>query len=385
MSKKNNPDAKLISECESLLVDSNKIKARLDLFDIKKSSEDAFDGICRDYREWLSRAGRIAGKQYTPLITSRLAGGDGGTATLIKARSTMTGDIICIEDDIRRLLIQCKGKTNDVSRLIADLILKEWKGDKELKEMLEVILSSKTGKMARYIYDNNLGGENPKEKYVPVNLEQLKHLYEINFKDKLKEALRKKFSKKFSDVDFDVAYLEARDELSGGDKKQAKIISRDDKVVEDSSFEYELLFSGKKRKLLTVQRAEQIRNRKGTGAKNEIFIDDERKDVFFNKNFLKDFRHQHYAMLLYFVENEGIGGDFLRIYDNLWEAHVAEDKVKGVVETAVSRFRIKVEKNGMGSVPWSSKNSYSISKTYIMKPKPKYCVLKKIEKEKKEE
>ena len=213
MSHNNNSDTKLISECESLLAEAGKIKSRLDLYDLRKGDEYAFDNICKQYREWLPKAGRIAEKQYVSFVLSKNQNGDGGTIYLAKAKATMLGDLICIEDDIRSRLIQIKSKTSDASRMIAEFILKEWKSNKELKGMLEIIMLGRTGAMARYVYDNNLGGANPKEKYMPGNLEQLKHLYEVHFKEKLKDSLKKNFSRKFSDIDFDVAYLEAKDEL----------------------------------------------------------------------------------------------------------------------------------------------------------------------------
>jgi hypothetical protein len=99
---------------------------------------------------------------------------------------------------------------------------------------------------------------------------------------------------------------------------------------------------------------------------------------------LKNLKDQNYALLLYFVENEGVGGNFLQIYDNLWEAKVSEDKVKDAVEKAVSRFRMIIKRYGLGDVPGISKNRYSTTKAYIMKPKPKYCILRKIEKDNEE-
>lgn len=157
-------------------------------------------------------------------------------------------------------------------------------------------------------------------------------------------------------------------------------------ILHEGASEYELILSGRRKKFLSSQKADFIRNRKGTGANNEIFIDDERKDVFFNKNFLKDFRHQSYALLLHFVKNDGVGGNALQVYEDVWgDRNAAEENIEGAVYQAMRRFRKKVKKNMLGDVPWSLNNHYSISKTYIMKPRPRYCILMKIKKEKKEE
>jgi|GEM_PF-6130164 len=154
----------------------------------------------------------------------------------------------------------------------------------------------------------------------------------------------------------------------------------------EGEHDYELITSGKKRKFITARKAEERRENKGTGIKNEIFIDDERKDVFFNRCFAEGFNGQNYAMLIHFVTREGAGGNTETIYNNVWgESSPSGDDLNNAVEGAVTRFRRLLKKYKIGEVPSLKKNMYDISKAYVMRPKPRYCILKRIKKEKEEE
>ncbi len=146
--------------------------------------------------------------------------------------------------------------------------------------------------------------------------------------------------------------------------------------------EYELLSSGKKVVLLVSLKAEEIRGKRGLGTKNEIFIDDERKDVFVRRKSAEEFKDLMYAMLFHFVINSGVGGDTERLYIAVWgDAVAAEDNRDQAVQQAVKRFRIILKNYNLGIVPELSKSRYAASKTYVMKPKPQYCILRRIEKE----
>ncbi len=143
--------------------------------------------------------------------------------------------------------------------------------------------------------------------------------------------------------------------------------------------DYELLLSGKKKKFLLGEKAENIRDNKSSG----IFIDDERKEVFFNKKMIDEFQGQMYSMLKHFVMNEGIGGDKERIYEEVWQdktGAVAEDSMSGAVDTTISRFRSILKKHKICDVETRSEGVFSSRKIYILKPMPSYCILRRIEK-----
>lgn len=149
--------------------------------------------------------------------------------------------------------------------------------------------------------------------------------------------------------------------------------------------EYELLSSGKKVVLLVSLKAEEIRGKRGLGTKNEIFIDDERKDVFVRRKSAEEFKDLMYALLFHFVINSGVGGDTERLYIAVWgDAVAAEDNRDQAVQQAVKRFRIILKNYNLGIVPELSKSRYAASKTYVMKPRPNYCILRRIEKEEKD-
>lgn len=143
--------------------------------------------------------------------------------------------------------------------------------------------------------------------------------------------------------------------------------------------EYELFYSGGKIKSISSEKAEEIRKRKGQKAKDEIFIDDERKEVFFNKKFIKEFQGQNYSLLRHFVGRKGIGGNKMEIYKGVWENDPdgGDDiKINRSVDTALTRFRDILQKYGIGKIP---PRKDSIRKVYILSPKRAYCILRKIE------
>lgn len=149
--------------------------------------------------------------------------------------------------------------------------------------------------------------------------------------------------------------------------------------------EYELISLCRKSKFLTFEKAEDVRDKKGSGSKNEIFIDDERKDVFVNKKYAEEFKDLMYAMLMHFVMHAGVGGNNENLYKGVWgDAIAAEDNRDDAVQQAIKRFRKILDKYNLGKVPELSKSRYSVSKTYVMKPKPRYCILRRIEKDNEE-
>lgn len=157
------------------------------------------------------------------------------------------------------------------------------------------------------------------------------------------------------------------------------------KKPEEEKMEYELLSSGKKRKPLTAEKAEAIRDKKGMGLKNEIFIDDERKDVFVGRKHAAEFKDLMYAMLVHFVLHAGVGGNNEILYIGVWgDAVAAERNRDDAIQQAVKRFRKILEKYNLGKVPELSRSRYSASKTYVMKPKPSHCILRKIEEDNEE-
>ena len=147
--------------------------------------------------------------------------------------------------------------------------------------------------------------------------------------------------------------------------------------------DYELSSSGRKKKSVTAERAEEIRRKNGIGLKNEIFIDDERKEVFFNKKLIDEFQGQMYSMLKHFVMNEGVGGDKETVYEEVWQdktGAVAEDSMSGAVDTTISRFRGILKKHKICDVETRSEGVFSSRRIYILKPMPSYCILRRIEK-----
>ena len=89
-----------------------------------------------------------------------------------------------------------------------------------------------------------------------------------------------------------------------------------------------------------------------------------------------------YAMLVHFVMHAGVGGNNEILYIGVWgDAVAAERNRDDAIQQAVKRFRKILKKYNLGKVPELSKSRYSASKTYIMKPKPRYCILRRIEKE----
>jgi hypothetical protein len=142
--------------------------------------------------------------------------------------------------------------------------------------------------------------------------------------------------------------------------------------------DYELLSSGKKKKFLLAEKAENIRDNKSSG----IFIDDERKEIFFNKKMIDEFQGQMYSMLKHFVMNEGVGGDKERIYEEVWQdktGAVAEDSMSGAVDTTISRFRSILKKHKICDVETRSEGVFSSRKIYVLKPMSSYCILRRIE------
>lgn len=145
--------------------------------------------------------------------------------------------------------------------------------------------------------------------------------------------------------------------------------------------EYELSFSGQKKELISSVEAEEIRKRKGYKPKDEIFIDDERKEVFFNKKLIDEFQGLNYSLLRHFVENEGIGGNKMNIYESVWEDNpdaVDDIKINSTVDANLSRFRDLLQKCGIGNI---SIRKDGIRRVYILGPKRAYCILRKVENE----
>lgn len=179
--------------------------------------------------------------------------------------------------------------------------------------------------------------------------------------------------------------------LVSGEKKLPLFIKHSPLLKEETFIqkkeekrEYELLYSGQKRKFISSEKAEEVRRRKGQRMKDEIFIDDERKEAFFKKTLINEFQGQMYSTFCHFVENGGIGGGKMEIYRGVWEDFTGaaiEENISGAVDVAMKRFRDILQKYKIGKIVIKSAGVYSSKKTYILEPKRTYCVLKKIENE----
>lgn len=166
-------------------------------------------------------------------------------------------------------------------------------------------------------------------------------------------------------------------------QKESKIAEKKS-AKKEKLREYELFYSERKKKSISSEKAEEIRKRKGQKAKDEIFIDDERKEVFFNKALIKEFQGQSYSILRHFLENNGIGGKKEDIYRCVWEdfTGVANDKnISGAVDVAMKRFQDILKKYKIGNYEKKAEGVFHSKKVYLLKPKRTYYILKKMENE----
>lgn len=145
--------------------------------------------------------------------------------------------------------------------------------------------------------------------------------------------------------------------------------------------EYVIFWNRRKEKLISAEEAEKIRESKGR-AKTKLFIDDERKEVFFNKKLIDKFQGQMYSMLRHFVINEGVGGSKDKIYQEVWEDYTmapAEENIDGAVDVAMKRFRDILKKNNICDVKIRTEGVFASKKIYLLYPKISYCILRRIE------
>jgi len=159
-----------------------------------------------------------------------------------------------------------------------------------------------------------------------------------------------------------------------------ELASRAVEREKEEKAEYEVFLSGKKKVFVSSEKAEVIRNKKGTT--RGIFIDDERKEVFFRGNIINEFQGQMYSMLRHFVENEGVGGEKTRVYECVWEdssGSASDENIDGAVDIAMKRFRDLLKKYKMGNIVIRSEGVFGSRKIYVLEPKHSYHILKRIE------
>jgi len=145
--------------------------------------------------------------------------------------------------------------------------------------------------------------------------------------------------------------------------------------------EYVIFWNGRKEKAISPEESEKIRENKGR-AKTRLFIDDERKEVFFDKKLIDKFQGQMYSMLRHFVINEGVGGSKDKVYQEVWEDYtmaVADENIDGAVDVAMKRFRDILKKNDICDVKIRTEGVFASKKIYILYPKINYCILRRIE------
>jgi hypothetical protein len=142
---------------------------------------------------------------------------------------------------------------------------------------------------------------------------------------------------------------------------------------------YELISNGQLLYLspeIAVAERDSIKKMKG-----ELFIDNERKEVFFDGNYIKGFHGLNYSMLRHFIMNEGVGGNKEKIYGEIWDditGYDYEKKTDRVIDTAISRFRDILTDNNIGTVSLRKEGVHGHNKVYILDPMPNYSFLKKI-------
>ena len=283
----------------------------------------------------------------------------------------------------------------------------EFASDQKLKEIWGFFTEKRFVAMHRFMCKVF---KEPSRIYIPDIRQPENNQRMLDFADSwikfhLMEKIKKNFSSQVKEEEFDFAYLEAKEDFLASQKEKAvqQIVFKEPTTVrkikvektkeekaelkkpEGEKAEYELLSSGKKRKLLTAEKAEAIRDKKGMGLRNEIFIDDERKDVFVGRKHAAEFKDLMYAMLVHFVMHAGVGGNNEILYIGVWgDAVAAERNRDDAIQQAVKRFRKILEKYNLGKVPELSRSRYSASKTYVMKPRPSHCISRKIEEDNEE-
>jgi hypothetical protein len=172
-----------------------------------------------------------------------------------------------------------------VGNKLKEFILKELVSDSGLKEKWQILTEKRFGAMARII------GKSPELKDMilppPREIEGNRlvlSFFETIIKTDLLIKIREKFGEEAGRLEdneeFEISYLEAKEDLLGQRKARQAEPEREERKFEDADrkktkkYDYELLTSGKKVKFLTSQEAEEIRERNGLGRKSEIFIDD---------------------------------------------------------------------------------------------------------------
>lgn len=375
---------------EQLLNDSARIKKELNTSDFDRLAKE-LEVLEKDYIRWVIRASVLVRKKYVPLISFRvdtlLRDQCGGTILVAKRKSLLLGDIICIEDDIRKKLIQLKKLTSEKSHLIRELILKEVRNNEDLKEMYETLLADKFGAMARYISCN---GPLPEDiKYSPSRLTYIKHLYEINFKDKLKKILEKQLEEKISLIEFDIAYLEAKDDLVVQEKtrpSEPRVKEKESRKPEAEKAGYAVYLS--KEKGIGTSTIEATKNKVDkeylSGKENyDIFIYtrsvySKKRDVRTGKRAvsLVELDQRMYVLLVLFLKYKDSSLNVFALFKKAWE-HVPKNydgrpdykRTMEYLKSTISELKSKI---GVDALEIKKPRN---SEGYICSGSFKFCVI----------
>ena len=122
--------------------------------------------------------------------------------------------------------------------------------------------------------------------------------------------------------------------------------------------------------------------------KGILFVDDERKQVFYNGEEIKEFQGRYLDMLILLLSSDGSAGSKERIYGRVWrtDSDVADiEEINSNVDPFLSKFRKILKDNKISALHRRGDGDSWLGHNYLLDPIPDYRLLSVLSRDKPEE